>query len=392
MSNTPKSYSTVHKLNSFDESITQTELTKAYSVAEQKLKEKTYAERRFKTKENIIQIRNFYPYLSVSLSLSVGLLVGDLFASGLSQEAYFLTLSLLTVAVFMVAWLLENLKRDACQDYFLSLKPTGGQRLWLNSLFMYSVIISGVGSYVASIHLNDKSAEIEKNYQIQSDSVSTDYAEQIAVLDAVIFENQKRIRSLNEWVRFHAQNDLADAQRQKTDLLKLQNSTLSEIKTEKKAELTAGDLLNQYKAYVIVIVVIILEFLYIRSFAYEYAVERKIKIENRNHGFVKPSAESLPTSEPLTLQDVAMQMLLSNLTSRDKLTFSPANNQIKTGQKEVMGFKIKGDIPAKSVPEKKGKICAHCGKEFFNYERSTRKYCSNNCKTEAFRKRQGKKQ
>lgn len=313
---TAKPPSEVHGTNQFDTQLKQTDLLRAYENAELKLQDKSYAERKYKTKENIIKVRSFYPYLSVFLSLSVGILTGDLFASGLTEVAYYLTLGLLACATFLVAWLLEDLKRDACRDYFSSFKPTARQRFWLNTLFLYSMIISGIGGFVASIHLNDKSADIEANYQQQSDSVSTDYDEQVAVLDAIIKENQNRMNAPSKWARYHAQKDLAEAQKQKMELQKTQNESLSTLKTEKKDALTADDMLNQYKAYIIVFVVFILELLYIRSYAYEYAVEKKIKEENRNHNFVKPSQETLPSNAPLTLQDVAMQMLMAQITGQ----------------------------------------------------------------------------
>lgn len=123
-----KAFNQIHTDNEFDETLRQTELTKAYIISERKLRKKPYAERKFKTKENIIKVRNFYPYLSVFLSLSVGIMTGDLFASGLNEFGYFLTLGILTIAVFLVAWLLEDLKRDACREYFETIKPTGKQR------------------------------------------------------------------------------------------------------------------------------------------------------------------------------------------------------------------------------------------------------------------------
>ena len=439
------SYDQIHGNNRYDESLKEIELTKAYSVAEAKLKSKPYAERKFKAKENIIRIRSLYPYLSVFLSLSVGILTGDLFASGLSEMAYYLTLGILTVAVFLVAWLLEDLKRDACRDYFATeaRSRTSRQRFWLNSLFMYSVIISGIGGYVASIHLNDRTAEIEQTYQTQSDSVSTGYGEQIAVLNTIIEENKKRMQSPSKWTRYHAQKDLTEAQKQKTELLKLQNNTLSEIKTEKKAELTAGDLVNQYKAYVLVLVVFLFEILYIRSYAYEYAIERKIKEENQKFNIVATPKDAIETQQTLTLQDVAMEMLLANLTQGNlaqglnpalQATLGNQGYNYPQGAGNV-GFQFgkiteespqkqpsetdKEPPPKQEEPEKKGqfdentaqmvpekskkvsskgskekrivlkKPCVNCGTEFV-YQNARAKYCSDKCRKEAWEKRTGK--
>ncbi len=430
------SYDQVHGANRYDENLKEIELTKAYSVAEEKLKSKPYAERKFKAKENIIRIRNLYPFLSIFLSLSVGILTGDLFASGLSTTAYYLTLIILTVAVFLVAWLLEDLKRDACRDFFAT-EPrsrSGRQRFWLNSLFMYSVIISGIGGYVASIHLNDRTDEIEKNYQTQSDSVNTDYGEQIALLNSIIDENKKRMQSASKWTRYHAQKDLTQAQTQKTELLKLQNSTLSEIKTEKKAELTAGDLMNRYKAYILVLIVFLFEIMYIRSYAYEYAIERKIKEENQKFKIVQTPKDTIESQQTLTLQDVAMEMLLAQLTQGNRIqglnpavqaalgnvsyAYPQSNGNVgfqfgknpeepkKTPQKEVNPEKnsqfhenTRQVVPEKSQKphievQKDGqpahlKTCQNCGIEFV-HKHWNAKYCTDKCRKDAWEKKTGK--
>lgn len=432
------SYDQIHGNNQYDESLKGIELTKAYSVAEEKLKAKPYAERKFKAKENIIRIRNLYPFLSIFLSLSVGILTGDLFASGFSILGYYLTLGILTVSVFLITWLLEDLKRDACRDFFATENRlrTSRQRFWLNSLFMYSVIISGIGGYVASIHLNDRTDEIEQMYQTQSDSVSTGYGEQIAVLDAIIDENQKRMQSASKWTRYHAQKDLTEAQKQKTELLKLQNNTLSEIKTEKKAELTAGEIINHYKAYVIVLIVFLFEILYIRSYAYEYAVERKIKEENQKFKVVEIPKDSIDTQKPVTLQDVAMEMLLTQLTQNKHFTsinplasstlgntphvYPQSNGNVgfqfkQQDAKPNIEKKIKQQDTVKqtnreaetntSITKKTSeshleirkdgkpahlKTCPNCGTEFV-HKHWNAKYCTSKCRKEAWEKRTGKK-
>lgn len=276
---------------------------------------------------------------------------------------------------------------------------------------MYSVIISGIGGYVTSLHLNDNSSEIEANYQTQSDSVNTGYSEQIAVLNSIIEVNQKRMQSASKWTRYHAQKDLAEAQGQKTELLKLQNSQISDLKTEKTQELDTNDYINKYKAFIVVLIVMLLEFLYARSFAYEYVVERNIKTENQNHNIIQidePVQVESPSREPSLQEYFEMFQVLQGLQSGQML---PIQSQMKPmNQGKQMGFQFhkNGSEDSENAENKTSqretsnekrntenvgdgnRICKNCNK-VYTYRHRNQKYCSDECRIEAWEKRTGRK-
>jgi len=331
---TPKSYGQINKENPHEARLAATQNTRPYRVAGEKLRPKTYAERKFTEKEFIINVRSAYPFLSVFLGAGVAYAAAQLFFTPSDSFGYYFSTAAVVILALLVFGVLESLKINTARNYYETVpeKRRGlqGKSLALFVYFLLSAGVSGLGGYLINIAVNDQTAVIAQKYRVEADSVKNDIAAQIAILNLGISENQKRMQSAQKWTRYHAQKDLAELQRQKTELLKLKKNEVAQIETEKVAQINAADLVNRNKGFLLTLVVIVLEILYLQSFRYEYAVERKIRAENINNGVEDMETEiatvpAQPAHDPL--QQIGLAVVENLLGGGEQFTPNPA----KTG-------------------------------------------------------------
>ena len=416
-----KQYDKIHTKNVYQESQNETAKTVPYLKAEAKLKHKTYAEENYSFKEIIIKVRNVYPYLSVFFGLAVALFAGWLFADGLPVVFFVLALVAMGSLSFAVIALLEVAKKKQAIAVFGHSRYKNVPALLV--LFLFSVAVSGAGSYLMSFKMGDKSADITADFAHQTDSIRNQYLVQIQDYELIIEQNRKKLAKGGKWDKYHAGNAIEKAQNAKSELLAKIDSKSADLNNNEAAVLAASHDLNQYKAYILVLFIVLFEVLYLLSFVYEYSVERKIKTENQNHTIITP-AESptiAPNASPvLNFEQQLILGLLANGGNAQNFIQNSAPNFIQDiAQKNGIGFTFDNAknnannvdtatskrhngnsvINGNSVNTVKNKrhnaksekigTCLHCGSKF-TYLRSTKKYCSDECRESAWKERTGK--
>ena len=338
---TPKTYSQTNRPNPHIARLKVTESTKPYQIASEKLKPRTYAEKKFSEKEMILTIRDFYPFISVILGVSVAYGGGKLFFEASDTFGYYASIVAVCALALVIFGVLETLKVNTAKNFFSELpSKRGSGHIALMIYFLLSASVSGFGGYLLNIQTNDKTAEITAQYGAQTDSVKRDISAQIEILNLAITENKNRIKTGSKWVRYHAQKDLANLQAQKTELLKLQKNEVSELESRKITQINTADLINKNKGFLLTFIVIILELLYIFSFKYEYAVERKINTENQNDNYENTAVETIPaqTQNFDPLHQIGL-FFVNELLANQQMQFSSVPVSQNTGGLGA-GFKL----------------------------------------------------
>ena len=443
-----QNYDAIHGENAYEASQRATAKTQAYLKAEAKLRHQTYAEKNYHPKEWTVKIRNGYPFASVILGGFIAFLAGDVFAQGLDTLMYGVTVLTIGILSLAVISLFEVFKYKAAIGVFghqnYSLTPV------LVLFFGISVGISAGGGYLMSLRMNDQTADIQADFSHQTDSIKNQYGEMISAYNTQIESAKETLsKHKNKWLAHAARKDLQAAQAAKADLLQKIKTESSDLQGLEAEEITLADELNAHKAYVVVLLVVVFEILYLLSFGYEYRIERAIKTENRNHGLVKPQESpvmSVSSSPPLSPsvshlsfeQELILGLLGNNTnisthngqfglgtsltTSSNKVGFRFGRNRTASKPKHYDDRKLKNadngtentDLAThyanrnngesnydesnyddrnndkrKSVDYSKPvRQCKHCGSDF-NYKHWNKQYCSDDCKYEYHRKHNG---
>lgn len=411
-------FSEIHLPNPFRESARHTQQTQAYEKAEEKLRHKSFAEKNYSTKETILRIRDCYPFLSVGLGVIVA--VGGAWLLVESFPQWLQILSGVLIAIFSLAIIsiFELLKIKSAREVF-------GEQ---NSVFIpvllvffgISVGISVGGGYLGSRYANDQTKEITQDFSTKTDSIRNLYLTQIEAVDLAISNAQKELNR-SGYVGRQARMDFPKLQAQKTDLLEKIKSESNELAEKQTSEIQKADDLNQYKTYIICLIVLVFELFYIFSFWFEYYIERRIKTENRNHTLVPSEKYDSPeiiqhqSSTPQHGQTMDLQGLMTSLQQLQSLQIALNSLQGNTAsnipnipskeshpkETQKVGFQFDNRNTPKasnansvkhdknSVNTLKTRCCNHCGKKY-TYKRSTSKYCSKECRTTAWENRTGK--
>jgi len=372
-----KPHHEIHRPNPYSQARKETNFTRPYANAELKLAPKTFSEQWNGTKNLVVFIRDFYPYLSVLSAVMVGYMIAKLFVTGLENIAYWATIVGITLLVFGIASINEKLKKDTAEECF-SLKfgqtdvpPTQHKTPPYAKLALFlfiSILISSVGGGELSRTLGDKSVQIDSTFNAQRDSIKAIYLPQIADYDSqiVYYKNfdysTYRKKTSKAWAKKLNDSIAGVRQEKKEALNSLLDNELKALKTEGKSEVLKQGKENLNLAFWAAGIVAIFELLYIVSFWFEFWVYAGQKEETRNFNFL-----------PQTFYEQYFSNVPTLYINTNPQNFAPQNRNI--------GFGISNHAPRANIYTNlnpKG-FCHCCGASLEN-KRVDALFCSTKCK------------
>lgn len=408
-----KPYSKIHPKSKFDGTQKATALSQKYLDAEELLKDRTYAE---KVEVPLIFCEGTaitYPILSVIFAIVAGYFIADFVSSG-TGFGYWSTFIFTMFGITVFATVIELVKAYISNEIFLFGRNLG---IYLFITMCFSIALSSGGAYIASFKIADKTEEITAQNTTLQDSVKTQYADQIAILKAQIDKDKEVLSKYKagDYRNHYASERLAKNTPLLTELLKAQKSDLSELDSQKTEMLTSDHSENYKKSGVAGVIILFLEVLYIVCIWQKFAMNRKIKTENRNHNFVEMEQDiEVESPQNLTLESLAVQMLLQSLQNGENIALKAINSDFQgnptaenTPQKTPkVGFQFKQNDDTFKRGRNNDKTtlnevvktqsafgegeCAECG-QMFQRKTWNHKFCSDECRITNWEKRTGAK-
>lgn len=349
LSGVGKAPSSIHAQNVYDQSQQKTATLGVYEKASEKLRPKTYVERKKKSVSFLTKLRSVYPLISVLLSLVTAYLVSDLFTDGLPIIAKYGLIVVVGGFTFLITVWVENEKKDALSNFFrvqntdtTNASETAQPYLAvLVCTMVFSILVSATGGFFLTTKIQDKTGEIQKGTAAKIDSLNTYYANLITPLDAQIKAAQETIETKKGWWVNVAQTDMQNAMKTKTDLLEKQEKSLAKIESEGKATvLKSGN--DTYKlALICALVVVFFELFYLYSFHSEYSFYAKAERENINHSILTDNGTVTDANATVTTANDLITALTQALTTANVPATTMANsaaNVHANGQK--IGFQF----------------------------------------------------
>jgi hypothetical protein len=279
---------------------------------------------------------------------------------------------------FLIVSFFEWLKKDFALEYFAV--GSGGFALFL--LFAFSLVSAGSGGYIGNIAINDQSEMINTKFEVLNDSINNEFAPQIETLDAVIKEQKERLKSSSKWTRYHAGIDLGKLSVQRLELVKLASSEAKDLKTEAKNEIDLAVELTKYKSYLITVLIVIFEILYLYSFYFQFQYYKKVKIENK---YVFGVHVLIPD-----LKNVLHLQPANQLQVGQSVNYQVAEQPKHEPKQDNIGFTFESGQQPQSDNDTKKRTCKNCNSQY-DYKHHKQLYCKDKCRKDAWDSRQPKK-
>jgi len=371
----------VNKQNPYKQARQDTAVFSAYENAEIKLAPTTFQQTWESTEKIIVFVRNLYPPISVGLSIMVGYILSDIFASGLPKNMYWVVIIAISLLVFLLASIVESLKMVSAKNLFKGMynaqteadKPKISAYLKVLIFFLISLAISAFGGGELSKKINDNSSLIDSTYAGQIDSIKAMYKPQIALYDSQIvgYQNvdysiyKQRTKSQKqklEWLKKDNKRLISEVQTEKRTLQDRLDTEIKSLKTEGKESVLSDANKGQNYGLISACVIGVFELFFIVSFWFEYWYAYGCKEENRNF-------EILPQTfyEQFYFQN---PIILGNVNPQN---FAPQNGKIGFG---MSNHAPRANIYANLNPNG---FCHVCGSSLES-KRIDALFCSTKCK------------
>jgi hypothetical protein len=364
-----------NKDTNFNETSLRNDYVGVINDVDERVREKSYLERN-KGKYNRSKFfKKFYPIFSVVSATFLGVMGANVLSnSDKYSVGWWATILLVGSAVFVIADLNEKAKQENLESFFFA---NVGQRIMMFTVFV-SLAFSGFGGYLFNIATNDPTNSINEKFNILNDSVSSQYQNDLNVINAVIAENQKRFNSKSKWTRYHAQKDLDKNLKTKSDILAMSNGQKNELKSEKENEILTANELLKYKGYIYTAIVVIFELLYIYAFFFESQFCVKVSKEKaENYNTVQTAVFDLVK----LLEGSSQNLISAGSNGTSQLTVNANNQVIPKKNDTLIGFQFKGErLKAKETDfDAKMPTCQNCGKSYVKKVHH-QKFCSDTCR------------
>lgn len=345
ISSVGKAPSNIHKINKYDQSQRKTTTLGWYEKANDRLKPRTYVERKAKGVQFLTVLRSLYPVISVALALVTAYLIGDLFTDGMPLVLKYGLIFIISGFVFLITVWVENEKKTSLASLFRVMRTDivgKGETIQAYGLavgltMVFSIGVSALGGFQLTTYIQDETPELQKAHSTSIDSLNSHYAALVEPYDLQIQSAKETLtKHPTGWRGNVARQDIAKAGAAKQSILEQQKADLALMGTEHKTTLQKSGSDTYQLALICAGIVILFELFYAFSFFAEYTFYAKAERENANHNILTVTDTNESDNDPLQALTSALTALTSSVNVNPQMQGNTAANVPVTPSK--VGF------------------------------------------------------
>lgn len=418
--NLGKAPSQIHSTNLFENSLNETKKKGRYEESQKELAPLSYQEANHLNFQFAKWYTHLYHVVSALLGLVTVVLLAFIFSGGGGLGKYpawlvyvlfglvFLVLSALLVGIEVFK---SSLAKGIFKNMVLGGKVGVPAVIGLGLVMVFSILVSAVGGAVLSYEMNDKSEEISKIYNVQSDSIRKLHDENLEAVNASIQAYKANLNKGSYWGKYATREKLDKAIETRNQLLAAANIQINSVATAKEKEVSLNSTEGKNYAVISAIIVLVLELLSILAYWFQYVYHSNCEKEAVNFAVLSPTLTvQEPSKTDIQLLAETLQNLinggssqlhqLTNTTSihtgdgspnKVGFAFSPFNSERQTVKNEQHSPLNTESLTVNTGELKDNeKLCLHCGTKFV-YKHWNAKYCGEKCRITAWEAKTGKK-